>query len=54
MRTTFDDVAAFYAEIRPGYPEQLIEDVITLSEIPQGGSTRRSRQSSREVVPICL
>lgn len=37
LRTTFDDVAALYDEARPGYPEPLIEDVLTLSGIPPGG-----------------
>lgn len=37
LRTTFDDVANVYDEARPGYPEQLIEDVIALSEIGPGG-----------------
>ena len=34
LRTTFNDVARLYDEARPGYPEQLIEDVISLSAIP--------------------
>ena len=38
LRTTFNDVAKLYDEARPGYPEQLVEDVIALSEIPPGGS----------------
>jgi SAM-dependent methyltransferase len=37
QRTTFDDIADLYDEVRPGYPERLIEDVITLSEIPERG-----------------
>ena len=36
-RVTFDRVAADYDEVRPRYPEGLIEEVITLSGIPAGG-----------------
>ena len=38
LRTTFNDVAEIYDEVRPGCPEQLIEDVVSMSEIPSGGS----------------
>lgn len=37
LRTAFNDVAEIYDEIRPGYPEQLIEDVLALSAIPPEG-----------------
>lgn len=37
LRTSFDQVAELYDEARPGYPEQLIEDVVSLSGIPPGG-----------------
>jgi ubiquinone/menaquinone biosynthesis C-methylase UbiE len=33
----FDRSASYYDEVRPGYPEELIEDIITLSGIPDGG-----------------
>ena len=36
-RATFDAVAEQYDKYRPGYPEQLIEDVIELSGLPPGG-----------------
>ena len=37
LRTSFDEVAELYDEARPGYPEQLVADVLTLSEIsPEG------------------
>jgi SAM-dependent methyltransferase len=36
-RTSFDDVAQLYEEIRPGYPAQLFEDIVSLSGIPQEG-----------------
>lgn len=36
-RTTFDTVARLYDEARPGYPEALIEDVLSLSGIPPAG-----------------
>ena len=37
LRTTFDHAAKLYHDVRPGYPEQLIEDVVSLSEIARGG-----------------
>ena len=37
QRTTFNEVAQTYAEVRPGYPDQLIEDIISLSSIPAAG-----------------
>ncbi len=38
LKTTFNDVAELYDEVRPEYPEQLIEDALSLSEISPGGS----------------
>jgi SAM-dependent methyltransferase len=37
LRHTFDREADLYASVRPGYPEALFEDVITLSKIPAQG-----------------
>jgi SAM-dependent methyltransferase len=37
LRETFDSAALEYEAIRPGYPSELIEDVIALSGIPQEG-----------------
>ena len=37
MRTTFNEVAETYDEVRPGYTEQAIEDIISISGIPQSG-----------------
>lgn len=37
LRMTFDEVAGWYDEVRPGYPEPLVEDVLALSAIPPGG-----------------
>jgi SAM-dependent methyltransferase len=37
LRTSFDQVAGLYDETRPGYPEPLIEDVVSLAAIPPGG-----------------
>jgi 2-polyprenyl-3-methyl-5-hydroxy-6-metoxy-1,4-benzoquinol methylase len=34
---TFNEVAQLYDEVRPGYPEELIEDVIRISGIPRDG-----------------
>lgn len=36
-RTSFNRVARLYDEARPGYPEALIEDVLSSSGIPPGG-----------------
>lgn len=37
LRATFDRVASVYDEVRPGYPEALFEDVVSLSGIPSEG-----------------
>src|ERR687893_552443 len=37
LRTTFDGAALLYDEVRPGYPEELFDDVVSLSGIPSGG-----------------
>src|SRR5215210_4990156 len=37
LRTTFDEAASLYDEVRPGYPEDLFDDVVSLSGIPPGG-----------------
>ena len=37
LRTTFDGAALLYDEVRPGYPEALFDDVLSLSRIPSGG-----------------
>ena len=37
VRTTFDQVAEIYDEVRPGYPDEVIEDVILISGIPRNG-----------------
>ena len=37
LRATFNSAAREYDSIRPGYPEALIEDIITLSGIPETG-----------------
>lgn len=36
-RIAFEEVADLYAEVRPGYPDELVEDVLGLSAIPPGG-----------------
>ena len=37
LRTTFDEAASLYDEVRPGYPEDLFDDVVSLSGIrPEG------------------
>jgi SAM-dependent methyltransferase len=37
LRATFDQAAQLYDGARPGYPEALFEDVVSLSGIPPGG-----------------
>lgn len=37
LRTTFDGDALLYDEVRPGYPEALFDDVVSLSGIASGG-----------------
>src|ERR671917_2255842 len=37
LRTTFDEAASLYDEVRPGYPGELFDDVVSLSGIPAGG-----------------
>jgi SAM-dependent methyltransferase len=37
LRSTFNTVAREYDAIRPGYPEALIQEVISLSDLPPGG-----------------
>ena len=37
LRTIFDQTPQDYDAVRPGYPEELIEDLLALSAIPEGG-----------------
>lgn len=37
LRSTFDGAAALYDEARPGYPERLFDDIVSLSRVPSGG-----------------
>jgi SAM-dependent methyltransferase len=37
LRTTFDEAASLYDEVRPGYPDDLFGDVVSLSGIRAGG-----------------
>ncbi len=37
LKVTFNKSAQLYDEIRPGYPEELINDIIILSAIPRDG-----------------
>ena len=36
-RKSFDAVAEIYNEVRTGYPEMLVEDILSLSRIPDKG-----------------
>ncbi|CAN5223445.1 class I SAM-dependent methyltransferase [soil metagenome] len=37
LRSTFNRDALLYDEARPGYPEELFDDIVALSDIPDGG-----------------
>jgi SAM-dependent methyltransferase len=37
LRTTFDSAASLYDEVRPGYPDELFDDIVSLSGIPPAG-----------------
>jgi SAM-dependent methyltransferase len=37
LRTTFDEAASLYDEVRPGYPEDLFDDIVSLSRIQPTG-----------------
>ncbi|WP_392475982.1 hypothetical protein [Nostoc sp. C110] len=37
LRSTFNQVALLYDQVRPGYPEALFDDVVSLSRINPGG-----------------
>ena len=37
LRSTFDRAALLYDKVRPGYPEELFEDLVSLSGIPAAG-----------------
>ena len=37
LRSSFDEAAVLYDEVRPGYPEALFEDAVALSRIDPGG-----------------
>lgn len=37
LRKIFDEAALLYDEARPGYPDELFDDVVSLSGIPSGG-----------------
>ena len=37
LKTTFNTVASLYDEVRPGYPDELVRDVLDLSEIDRSG-----------------
>jgi len=36
LRTTFDEAASLYDKVRPGYPEDLFDDIVSLSGIESG------------------
>jgi len=37
LAASFDRSAELYEDVRPGYPEELVEDIIRLSALPPGG-----------------
>ncbi len=38
LKLAFDAVADLYDKVRPDYPQQLIDDIISISRIPSGGA----------------
>lgn len=63
FRTTFNTTAHLYVEVRPGYPKELVQDVINLSALTEhsrilevGCGTGKATQSfaEREYEMICL
>jgi len=63
FRTTFNTTAHLYAEVRPGYPKELVQDVINLSALTEhsrilevGCGTGKATQSfaERGYEMICL
>ena len=38
LRSSFDESPDLYDKARPGYPRLLVEDIISLAQIPDGGS----------------
>lgn len=36
-KIVFDQLARDYDEVRPGYPQELIDDIISISGIPEDG-----------------
>ena len=39
LRATFDTIASLYDEVRPGYPEVIIDAIIERSQLPATGRT---------------
>src|SRR5215217_71593 len=37
LRATFNEDAALYDQVRPGYPAAMLDDIVELSGIPAGG-----------------
>src|SRR3712207_5907464 len=37
LRATFDGAALLYDRVRPGYPEELFDDVVARTGLPRGG-----------------
>jgi len=38
---TFDEIAELYDRVRPRYPEELVDDLVSLSGIPEAGASSR-------------
>ena len=43
LKTTFNTAPTLYEDVRPGYPEELIQDVIDLSGLNNSQQNPRSR-----------
>lgn len=38
LRSSFNDAAQLYDEVRPGYPPQIVDAIVALSELPSNGT----------------
>ena len=63
LKTTFNTAATLYEDVRPGYPEKLIQDIINLSDLEDhsrilevGGGTGKATQpfAERGYELVCL
>jgi hypothetical protein len=53
LRTTFDGAALLYDQVRPGYPEELFDDMVALCPDyrPEGACSRSAAGRARQRSP---